>query len=78
MFTHACAFEHVQRDEERRNIFQAEVGEHYPPHTLVFLDEAACNKRSKAWAPKGDRACQHDFFVWGTRCISIFNLMLPI
>jgi hypothetical protein len=64
-----------EHDEEQCNIFQAEVGEHYPPQTLVFLDKAACNqhtsKQSKAWALKGDHARQHDFFVQGTRYVSV-------
>jgi transposase len=48
-----------------------DIGEHYPPRTLVFLDESATNRftsqRTYAWAPIGDRARRHDFFVRGTR-----------
>jgi hypothetical protein len=48
-----------------------DIGEHYPSETLVFLDEAACNRltsnRLKAWAPIGERAHQHDYFVRGQR-----------
>ncbi len=43
----------------------------YPPETLVFLDESACNRltanRSRAWAPIGQRARRHDYFVRGQR-----------
>jgi hypothetical protein len=33
-----------ERNEEQRAQFQADVEENYPPETLVFLDESACNR----------------------------------
>ena len=60
-----------ERDEEQRAQFQADIGENYPPETLVFLDESACNRmtgrRSMGWAPIGKRARRHDYFVRGQR-----------
>lgn len=60
-----------ERDEEQRTLYQANIGENYPPETLVFLDESACNRmtgqRSKGWAPIGKRARRHDYFVRGQR-----------
>ncbi|KAE9385186.1 hypothetical protein BT96DRAFT_758845, partial [Gymnopus androsaceus JB14] len=60
-----------ERCEEDRTAYQAFVGEHYPPETLVFVDESACNQHAArwkmGWAPKGNRAYRHDFFVRGTR-----------
>ncbi|PPQ97475.1 hypothetical protein CVT26_002823 [Gymnopilus dilepis] len=60
-----------ERNEEVRLEYQADIGENYPPETLVFLDEAACNRltsnRLKAWAPIGKRARRHDYFVRGQR-----------
>jgi hypothetical protein len=45
----------------------------YLPETHVYLDESACNRhtsnRSYAWAPLGDRARRHDYFVRGIRCV---------
>jgi len=60
----------IERDEERRNQYQALIAE-YPPETHVYVDESACNRhtsnRGYAWAPTGDRARRHDYFVRGTR-----------
>ena len=60
-----------ERNEEQRAIFQADIGENYPPETLVFLDESACNRmttqRNMGWAPIGKRARRHDYFVRGQR-----------
>ena len=43
---------------------------HHPPETLVFVDESACNchtaRQARGWAPSGDRAWCHDYFVHGT------------
>jgi hypothetical protein len=67
-----------ERNEQLRLEFQADIGEHYPPETLVVLDEAACNRlmsnRLKAWAPIGERACRHDYFVQGQR----YSILLAI
>jgi len=63
-----------ERNEELRLQYQADIGENYPPETLVFLDEAACNRltsnRLKAWGPIGGRAQRHDFFVRGQKYLS--------
>lgn len=63
-----------ERNEELRLQYQADIGENYPPETLVFLDEAACNRlttnRLKAWAPIGKRARRHDYFVRGQRFLT--------
>jgi hypothetical protein len=63
-----------ERNEELRLEYQADIGENYPPETLVFLDESACNRltsnRLKAWAPVGKRARRNDCFVRGQRFIS--------
>ena len=60
-----------ERDEELRLQYQADIGENYPPETLVFVDEAACNRlttnRKRGWAPIGKRARRHDYFVRGQR-----------
>jgi hypothetical protein len=62
----------LERNEELRNQFQAVVAELYPPETHVYLDESACNRhtsnRDRAWAPIGDRARRHDFFVREGAC----------
>ena len=61
-----------ERDEARRLAYQADIGENYPPETLVFVDESACNRltgnRSKGWAPSGQRVRRHDHFVRGQWC----------
>jgi hypothetical protein len=64
----------LERDPESRNYYQALISELYPPQTHVYLDESACNRhtsnRDRAWAPIGDRARRHDYFVRGTRYVS--------
>ena len=78
---HRCGFtrKNITRparecNEELRLQYQADVGENYPPETLVFLDEAACNRltsnRLIAWAPIGKRAWRHDHFVRGQRFLT--------
>ena len=43
---------------------------HYHPEQLVFVDETGCDRNTSArvygWAPSGDRAHRHDFFVSGS------------
>ena len=64
-----------EREEELQLQYQADIRENYPPKTLVFLDEAACNRLTgnwaKGWAPIGRRARRHDCFVQGQRCCSL-------
>jgi len=61
----------VERSEEARAEYQLIIGQLYSPETLVFLDESACNRhtarRTHGWAPIGDRARRHDYFVRGKR-----------
>ena len=56
------------------------IGENYPPETLVFLDESACNRmtgqRNMGWAPIGKRARWHDYFVRGQRCAITSSILL--
>ena len=71
----------LERDEELQNRFQLMIGEQYQSDQLVFVDEAACNRhtsnRGQAWAPIGDRARKHDYFVRGVRYVkSIICLLL--
>lgn len=60
-----------ERNKELRLRYQADIGENYPPETLIFVDEAACNRltsnRPKACAPVGSRARRHDYFIRGQR-----------
>ena len=60
----------LERSAERRAQYLFEIS-HHPPETLVLLDESACNRhtarRTCDWAPSGDRARRHDYFVRGTR-----------
>ena len=60
----------LERSAERRAQYLFEIS-HHPPETLVFVDESACNRhtarRTCGWAPSGDRARRHDYFVRGTR-----------
>ena len=60
-----------ERNEQQRLEYQMDIGENYPPNTLVFLDESACNRftanRTTAWAPIGRRARRHDYYVRGQR-----------
>jgi hypothetical protein len=62
-----------ERNEELRLRYQANISENYPPETLVFVDEAACNQltsnQPKAWAPVGSQARRHDYFVQGQRYV---------
>jgi hypothetical protein len=72
IFAHKVSRAAIERDEERRNQYQALIAD-YPPETHVYLDESACNRhtsnRGYAWAPTGDRARRHDYFVRGTRSV---------
>jgi len=50
----------IERNEERRALYQIRIAENYELEQLVFVDEAGCNrittKRSYAWALLGWRA----------------------
>ena len=66
----------IEQDEQDRAEFKMLVGEHFQPEHLVFADESHFNhlslQRNYAWAPRGDRARRHDFFVHGKRHVYIF------
>lgn len=72
----------LERDEKRRNHFQLMIGEQYRSNQLVFVDEAACNRytsnRGQAWAPIGDRARKHDYFVQGVWYVELASCLLLI
>ena len=61
----------IERNEERRALYQIRIAENYEPEQLVFVDEAGCNrittKRSYAWAPLGWRARRRDYFIRGQK-----------
>jgi hypothetical protein len=61
----------MERNEDRCDLYQLQVGENFQADQLVFLDESACNrittKRAMAWARVGCRARRHDYFVRGHR-----------
>jgi len=69
-------------NEELWQQYQADIGENYPPETLVFLDEAICNRltsnRLKAWAPIGKQAWQHDYFMRGQRFFTTTDSILRL
>ena len=50
------------------------MGTTYQANQLVFVDETGVNRNTSSWrygwAPCGDRAHHHVFFVHGTRVIS--------
>ncbi|VDC02747.1 unnamed protein product [Peniophora sp. CBMAI 1063] len=56
----------LEQDEEKRAAFRLEIAQ-YAPWMLVFLDESAADRRTArrtyGWAPIGDRARRHDYFV---------------
>src|ERR1700761_9350378 len=62
----------LERNEDTRNDYTALIGDCYSREMLVFLDESHCDRRSTrrkgGWAPSGQRARCHDFFVRGTKC----------
>ncbi|KAJ6512411.1 hypothetical protein C8R45DRAFT_774698, partial [Mycena sanguinolenta] len=54
--------------------YEATVGDLYHDWQLVFLDESHCDRRTMqrrgGWAPIGDRARCHDFFIQGIKCVA--------
>ena len=60
----------LEQNEDIRCQYLLDVG-FFSAEQLVFVDESACNRitprRRCAWAPIGDRARRHDYFVRGKR-----------
>jgi hypothetical protein len=63
-----------ERDEDKRDAYQAFVGANFRAEQLVFVDESGVNriatKRTSAWAHTGTRARRRDYFVRGKRYVS--------
>ena len=61
----------LEQNEDLRCEYLLEVGLEFSAEQLVFVDESACNRittrRRCAWAPIGNRARRHDYFVRGKR-----------
>lgn len=61
----------LEQNEDIRAEYILTVGSHFSVEQLVFVDESACNRvtarRRCAWAPIGNRARRHDYFVRGKR-----------
>ena len=61
----------VEQSEEDRCRYLLAVGRDFTADQLVFVDESACNRitarRRCGWAPLGNRAKRHDYFVRGRR-----------
>ncbi|GBE86874.1 hypothetical protein SCP_1001160 [Sparassis crispa] len=61
----------LERNEDHRDAYLINIGEHYRADQLVFVDKSACNRfttrRTMAWARIGHRARRHDRFVRGKR-----------
>jgi len=62
----------LEQNEDVRCEYLLTVGLGFSAEQLVFVDESACNRvttrRWCAWAPIGNRARRHDYFVRGKRC----------
>ena len=61
----------LEQNEDARSQYILTVGLNFSAEQLVFVDESACNRittrRRCAWAPLGNRARRHDYFVRGKR-----------
>lgn len=61
----------LEQNEDIRCQYLLTVGLGFSAEQLVFVDESACNRvttrRRCAWAPIGNRARRHDYFVRGNR-----------
>ena len=53
--------------------FRMHMGTTYQANQLVFVDETGINHNTSShrygWAPCGERAHHHDFFVHGTKFV---------
>lgn len=63
----------IEQSKEKRDDYEAIVGDLYHDWQLVFLDESHCDRRTTqrcgGWAPIGDRARRRDFFIRGIKCV---------
>jgi hypothetical protein len=63
-----------EQSPEKRDNYEATVGDLYHDWQLVFLNESHCDRRTTqrcgGWAPIGDRARRHDFFIRGIKYVS--------
>lgn len=61
----------LEQNEDLRRQYLLTVGLGFSAEQLVFVDESACNRittrRRCAWAPVGNCARRHDYFVRGKR-----------
>lgn len=61
----------LEWNEDTRCEYLLTVGSEYSAEQLVFVDESACNRITTrcrcAWAPAGNRARRHDYFIRGKR-----------
>jgi hypothetical protein len=64
-----------EREEQARREYWRRMST-YDPEQVVYVDESGVNRkttqRTKGWAPIGERAWRHDYFVRGSRCVYIF------
>jgi len=61
----------IKQSEDDRCQYLLNVGRNLKAKQLVFVDESACNRittrRRCGWAPVGNRAKRHDYFIRGKR-----------
>jgi transposase len=61
----------MERNEQDREEFKTLIRTHFRPDQLVFADESHFNRltlrRPYAWSIRGERACQYEFFLCGTK-----------
>jgi len=71
----------LEQSEDARCQYLLTVGLGFSAEQLVFVDESACNRlttrRRCAWAPTGNRARRHDYFVRGKRCACSVSNSVP-
>ena len=63
----------MEKNEEEHIEYKMDIGKHYQPSQLVFVDESSFNCMTMwhpiAWCQWGDCARHWEVFVQGTRCI---------
>jgi hypothetical protein len=64
----------IEQSKEKRDNYEATVGDLYHDWQLVFVDESHCDRRTTqrrgGWAPIGDRARRRDFFIRGIKYVA--------
>ena len=64
----------MECNEDKRNSFIYNIGLHYTPEQLVFLDENSFDRSTtfhgQAWAISGCQTHWKVFFVWGQRFVT--------